>query len=45
MKRWPPATIRLLAWGCALTALSAVFFAYTRPDFMLRLANQVWACF
>jgi hypothetical protein len=29
----------------ALAALLAVFFLYTRPDFMVQMANQVWACF
>jgi hypothetical protein len=28
-----------------LMVLAAVFVAYTRPDFMLTLANQIWACF
>jgi hypothetical protein len=26
-------------------ALLAVFYLYTRPDFLFTLANQVWACF
>lgn len=26
-------------------ALALVFAMYTRPDFMLTLANQVWGCF
>jgi hypothetical protein len=29
----------------ALLALLAVFWAYVQPDFMVLLANQVWACF
>ncbi len=36
---------RLLAWAVALAALAAVFMAYTRPEFMLDLANQIWLCF
>lgn len=28
--------------GCVLLA---VFYLYTRPDFLVTLANQVWACF
>jgi hypothetical protein len=29
----------------ALCLLLAVFALYTRPDFLVTLANQVWACF
>ena len=29
----------------ALAALVAVFALYTRPDFLLQLSNQIWACF
>lgn len=36
---------QLLAWGLALAALLAVFALYTRPDFLLTLADQLWACF
>jgi len=38
----------LLRWlGLAVAALLclAVFGLYTAPDFMVRLADQVWACF
>ena len=35
----------LLAWGVALGLLLAVFALYTRPDFVLTLADQLWACF
>lgn len=38
-------TRRLLAWTAAAAALAAVFALYTRPDFLVTLANQVWACF
>lgn len=31
--------------GLALAALAGVFVLYTRPDFMVQMANQVWACF
>ena len=34
-----------LGSGVALLVLLAVFFAYVQPDFMVILANQVWACF
>ncbi len=36
---------QLLAWSLALAALLAVFALYTRPDFLLTLADQLWACF
>jgi len=36
---------RTLVYGAALLALAAVFVAYTRPDFMRTLADQLWACF
>jgi hypothetical protein len=36
---------RLLLWGVALLALLGVFALYTRPDFMVTLSNQIWACF
>lgn len=42
MKKLPQ---QLLAWALALAVLLAVFALYTRPDFMLTLADQVWACF
>lgn len=25
--------------------LTAVFSLYTQPEFMMQMANQVWACF
>jgi hypothetical protein len=34
----------LLYAGCVCVLL-AVFFLYTRPDFLMTLANQIWACF
>ena len=39
-------TVRqFLAWGAALLVLLAVFALYTRPDFLLTLADQLWSCF
>lgn len=29
----------------ALAALAGAFVLYTRPDFVLQLSNQIWACF
>lgn len=36
---------QLLAWALALAVLLAVFALYTRPDFLVSLADQLWACF
>ncbi|MCZ8252003.1 MAG: hypothetical protein O9318_06010 [Hylemonella sp.] len=38
-------TRQLLAWAAALALLLAVFALYTRPDFLVTLADQIWACF
>ncbi|WP_157826816.1 hypothetical protein [Macromonas nakdongensis] len=38
---WP----RRAAWGVAIALLLATFSFYTHPDFMLDMANQLWACF
>ncbi|HQQ70716.1 MAG TPA: hypothetical protein PLL92_10445 [Alicycliphilus sp.] len=37
-KRW-------LAYAAVLAVLLVVFALYLRPDFMLTLADQLWACF
>lgn len=36
---------RLVLYSAAVAALLAVFSLYLRPDFMVTLAQQVWACF
>jgi hypothetical protein len=36
---------KILLYGAATVALMGVFVLYTRPDFLVDLANQVWACF
>ncbi|WP_269813941.1 hypothetical protein [Rhodoferax ferrireducens] len=36
---------RVLLYAGAACVLLAVFALYTRPDFLVTLANQVWACF
>lgn len=36
---------RAVAWAALLAALLAVFGLYTRGDFMLDVANQLWGCF
>lgn len=34
-----------LTWGVVLLVLLAVFALYSRPDFLMTLADQLWACF
>lgn len=41
MKRWP----NWVGAGLALALLLTVFSLYTRPDFLLTMANQLWSCF
>jgi hypothetical protein len=36
---------RALTYTAAGAALLAVFAAYLRPDLVMTLANQLWACF
>lgn len=36
---------RWLAWAAALAVLLAVFALYTRPGFLVTLADQLWSCF
>jgi hypothetical protein len=36
---------QILLTVLALAALAGVFALYTRPDFLLQLSNQIWACF
>jgi hypothetical protein len=36
---------RLLASGIAIAVLLAVFALYTRPQMLVTLADQIWACF
>ena len=36
---------KMLIGVTALVVLAAVFAMYTRPDFMVQMANQVWSCF
>ena len=34
-----------LAWIVPLVLLGGVFLLYAQPDFMVQMANQLWACF
>ena len=35
-----------IALGAAVgAALLGVFYLYSRPDFLVQLSNQIWACF
>lgn len=36
---------RISIWCSVLVLLLAVFALYLQPEFMLTLADQVWACF
>lgn len=36
---------KVLAYGAAVAVLLAVFALYTRPELMITLSEQVWACF
>jgi hypothetical protein len=45
MNSEPTIIKRILIWAAAIAALGAVFMTYTRPEFMVELANQIWLCF
>jgi hypothetical protein len=36
---------RALLYSAACAALLGVFALYTRPEFVIGVANQIWACF
>jgi hypothetical protein len=36
---------KLLVWSAVVAASLGVFALYTRPGFMVTLADQLWACF
>ena len=38
-------TQRILAYTAAALACVGVFLLYIRPEFMVTMAGQVWACF
>lgn len=35
----------LLAYAVVLAALAGVFALYSRPDLLVTLSEQIWACF
>jgi hypothetical protein len=41
--RKPALTVAL--WVVVVAVLLAVFSLYSRPEFMVGVANQVWSCF
>lgn len=41
----PRRAVRWLAGAVAVLACLMVFGMYTAPDFMVMLADQMWACF
>ena len=39
------AMVRVLGWSAAALALLATFALYSRPAFLVSLADQIWSCF
>ena len=37
--------LKITLWTLAVAASLGVFMLYSRPEFLLTLANQAWACF
>lgn len=40
-----PRVRALLAYALALAVLAGVFALYTRPQLLVTLSEQIWACF
>jgi hypothetical protein len=40
-----PTVRHALTWSLVLLALMGTLALYAQPDFMVNLADQVWACF
>jgi hypothetical protein len=36
---------KAVAWSLAIAISLGVFSLYTRPEFLIALADQVWSCF
>ncbi len=45
MKQTTPRARKLMATAAAVAVLLGVFSLYLRPDFLVTLAGQIWACF
>lgn len=45
MSAMPPRGRRAALLAAAIALLAVVFVLYLQPDFVVALANQVWACF
>ena len=43
--RFNQKSLLALALLVAIAVLGGVFLLYTRPDFLVQMANQIWACF
>lgn len=37
--------VKVLVWAAVLLALAGAWSLYTRPDFLVNLADQLWSCF
>ena len=37
--------LKIAVWTLIVGACLAVFALYTRPEFMVMLADQLWSCF
>lgn len=40
-----PQARKVLAYAAAVAVLLGVFALYTRPELMIAISEQVWACF
>ena len=40
-----PLAIKALVWSVVALALLGTLTLYQRPDFLVKLADQLWSCF
>jgi len=40
-----PLAVKALVWAGVALALAGAWSLYTRPDFLMNLADQLWSCF
>jgi hypothetical protein len=45
MKPLPRIALGVALVTAVVAVLLGVFYLYVRPDFLVQLSNQVWACF